>query len=202
MAGNLSPTAWYNQVFSPEAYEDADQALDEFFQLCFLAGPDRCAFWYSSPTLIREAFLDIDNRIHLSPVPTRDGIFDWTDFREFVIQSIRSPKSFFAGGLDVGLAAAIRNGSFEKLSNLSRPVPLNEWKPLVDPDSGYTNEQPPLNLWLIKCLDHPSLTVQNATELESLLASLQLEKRGLLPQGPAVLESMFCTRKFCNLREL
>lgn len=38
------------------------------------------------------------------------------------------------------------------------------------------------------------MTVQNATELESLLASLQLEKRGLLPQGPAVLESMFCTR--------
>ena len=48
---------------------DTDKALDGFFQACYEAGPDTCAFYDSSPAQISTNFDALFDQLKNAPLP-------------------------------------------------------------------------------------------------------------------------------------
>ena len=194
--GNVEPTSWYGEDFFPGAYEDADGVLDQFFQLCFLAGPSTCAFWFPSPEKIKEAFLGIDNRLHSSPIPSSAGPFDWSTWRNAIFQSLYNPFDKFTGpgGIDT-LFAMVYNGSYStlNLSALAEPTSEPSIKPLLDPTSGRPND-PSFNL--ISCADHKKFQFTDVKDLQSYFESKILTDRGFFVQGSTPNDGLLCGREY------
>lgn len=133
---------WYTPENVPE-YDigDADSALGTFFQFCFEAGPDKCAFWYSSSQEIRDRFFEADRRLFANPIPIPGyGLLTIPTWRSGVFNALYRPEFF---GLLAGIAAEIYNGTVgpttqSYLKFLEEARSTGE-PPLVDPRTGLKN---------------------------------------------------------------
>ncbi len=94
--GVLDFNNWYESVKKPEAdIGDTDAALSSFFQFCFDAGPEKCAFWYGSPKEIEKRFFEADRRLLEKPLPIPGfGQLTAGRFRGGVWSALYRPESF------------------------------------------------------------------------------------------------------------
>lgn len=162
----LDVNRWFfDQEFLLTSYIDSDKVLDDFFNLCFLAGEAGCAFWHSSAADIRQAFINIDQNIYKAPVqvgPTRQ--MDWSQFRLYVWNALKSPYTAWSGG--GGLDKFLSLLEKEQLSALTAPSAdalfyyialgnheLQSNQTLIDPSTGRRNGGE--NAEVIGALDNP-----------------------------------------------
>lgn len=146
---------WYKPEKVPELdIGDADTALSNFFQFCFDAGPDKCAFWYGSPEEIRDRFFEADRRILEKPLPVPGfGLIRTPLWRSGVYSALYQPGETFA--LLASVTAEVYNRAagpaihayLEIVGNASSPVE----PPLVDPTTGLKNS--PNAAYTIACSD-------------------------------------------------
>ena len=135
-AGIVDFNTWYKPEKEPEFdIGDADTALNNFFQFCYDAGPDKCAFWYSSPAEIRDRFFDADQRLFEKPLPIPGfGLLKTSLWRSGVYSALYQPARGFP--LLASVAAEIYNATpgpgiqsyLELVNNASSPIE----PPLVD----------------------------------------------------------------------
>ncbi|KZV71960.1 alpha/beta-hydrolase [Peniophora sp. CONT] len=95
---------------------DTDAALDTFFQTCYEAGPDRCAFYDSSPSRISDNFDAFHEQLKTSPLAVFNddksyGILDYTTARQFAREMLYSPFSSFPAYAEALALAQKGNGS-------------------------------------------------------------------------------------------
>jgi hypothetical protein len=78
---------------------DTDKAVDTFFQSCFEAGPDLCAFYDSSPEKISANLDTLYEQLKITPMPANDGtnygIFDYGLLRHTIRGLAYSPYQTF-----------------------------------------------------------------------------------------------------------
>ena len=96
---------------------DTEEALDVFFQACYEAGPDHCAFYDQSPSQISANFDALYDQLKSAPMPvfvddTTYGILDYTFARQAARSSLYNLFTTTFAGLANGLALAQQgNGS-------------------------------------------------------------------------------------------
>ena len=79
---------------------DTDAALNVFFEACYEAGPDRCAFYDSSPARISANFDALHERLRIAPLPvfvneTSYSILDYSTARSYARLSLFTPYADF-----------------------------------------------------------------------------------------------------------
>jgi hypothetical protein len=78
---------------------DTDKAVDTFFQSCFEAGPDLCAFYDSSPEKISANLDALYEQVKVAPMPaiygTNYGIVDYGFLRETIYSLVATPYQSF-----------------------------------------------------------------------------------------------------------
>jgi hypothetical protein len=138
---------------------DTDKAVDMFFQSCFEAGPDLCAFYDSSPEKISANLDALYEQLKIAPMPANDGtnygVVDYGFLRHTLREFSYSPYQTFQP-LAEGLAL-LAQGNASLLFSLNY-VPLES-----NPCSCGTSD-PDINtvdaLFAISCNDGD---VQNRT---------------------------------------
>ncbi|KAF7512022.1 hypothetical protein GJ744_002735 [Endocarpon pusillum] len=153
--GIVDFNTWYKPEKEPELHiGDADTALNNFFQFCYDAGPDKCAFWYSSPKEIRDRFFEADQRLLENPLPIPGfGLLKVPLWRSGVYSALYQPARSFA--LLASVAAEIYDRApgrgiksyLESVNNASSPIE----PPLVDTTTGLKNS--PIIAYTIGCSD-------------------------------------------------
>lgn len=154
-AGIVDFNEWYKPEKTPELdIGDADAALNNFFQFCYEAGPDKCALWSSYPDEIRNRFFEADRRLFEKPLPVPGfGILKASLLRFDVFNALYRPDETFS--LLASVAAEVYNGTagpairtyrefIEKLRLPAEPF-------LVDPTTGLKNSPDPYSI--IACSD-------------------------------------------------
>ncbi len=182
----------YKQNFNPESYADAGLVLDEFFHLCHLAGPARCAFWAVSPAAIRDAFWALDARIHTAPVPSRAGVLNWSLWHAGVFRQLYYPLTGWdAPDGPAVLAASLANGSFSaqpapgaggNVSSSGATTAVSAVTPLVDPQTGRRNGKE--IIMLVQCADAPPYSIRDVRDYEGMLRRSE-ELGPFVPDGVA-----------------
>lgn len=203
--GIADPTSWYTTGFVADKYSDMDAALEEFFRLCSLAGPSLCKFWHPTTDKIREAFWDLDNRLHSSPVVLPSlQVLDWSAWRAAAIAALYTPMLTFTGNSGLAdIAAAASNPNSTANANLTLPnsdttAARELW--LTDPVTGFKNGEEALAV--IRCLDHPKSTITGVEQFEDFLESEPVQRLGRLGRGAAGYVGTFCGRTFLPLSRL
>ena len=79
---------------------DVDAALDVFFQTCYEAGPDHCAFYDNSPAQISSNFDSFYKSLKTAPMPifikgTTYGLLDYSTARSYARAAMYTPYSTF-----------------------------------------------------------------------------------------------------------
>ncbi|KAL8917335.1 MAG: hypothetical protein Q9208_008005 [Pyrenodesmia sp. 3 TL-2023] len=189
----LDVNRWFfDQQFLLTSYIDSDKVLDDFFNLCFLAGQSGCAFWHSSVASIRQAFITIDENIHKAPArvgPTRQ--LDWSQFRLYMWNALKSPVGSWSGGggLDIflsllekdelsALTAASADELFEYIAQGNHELQSNQT--LIDPSTGRRNGGE--NAEVIAAVDNPYSFTDISTFLP-FFTSQEVVKTGYLVQS-------------------
>ncbi|KAI0031333.1 alpha/beta hydrolase fold-domain-containing protein [Vararia minispora EC-137] len=117
-----------------------DAALNVFFQSCFAAGPDLCAFYDSSPGKISANLGALYEQLKAAPIPATDGVnygvVDYSLVRHLVRASLYSPYSSFAS-LAEGFALAAQ-GNASLLFSLG-------YTPLSNSPCNCSKEDPTIN---------------------------------------------------------
>ncbi|VDB83327.1 unnamed protein product [Peniophora sp. CBMAI 1063] len=114
--GVIDLEAYYTGNFTASML-DTDKALDVFFQACYEAGPDTCAFYDSSSAQISTNFDALFDQLKNAPLPvfvneTTYGIVDYSTARQFARASLYNLFGQTFSALSEGLAAAQQgNGS-------------------------------------------------------------------------------------------
>lgn len=134
---------WYQPEKEPELdVSDADAALRGFFQFCYDAGPEKCAFWFNSTKEIQDRFFEADRRLLEKPLPVPGfGLLKTPLWRSGVYQALYQPTETFT--LLAGVAAEIYNRAagptirsyLELINGQTSPAE----PALVDPTSGLKN---------------------------------------------------------------
>ena len=101
---------------------DTDAVLDVFFQTCFEAGPERCAFYDSSPSKISANFDALYESLKTAPLPifvdeTTYGILDYSTARQFARNALYSPYDSFPAY--AGALAQLQQGNGSALYALA-----------------------------------------------------------------------------------
>ena len=158
-SGVADPTEWFKYGLSGGDLRDADSALEDFFDLCFRAGPSHCPFWFESPTAIRNAFFELDNRIHARPIPVGSKfVLNWARWRQLTFRALYTPLEAFP--LLANTFALAYNNSLPSLTNISSILPnINR------PPSPIRIE----TVLLISCSDRPFRQYKNEQELQAFL---------------------------------
>lgn len=164
---------WYQEGISEATLRGTYSSLEDFFNLCFLAGPSRCAFWFDSPMAIKKAFFELDNRIHARPIPVGSKfVLNWARWRLMIFYALGIPGSQFP--LMASTLALAYNNSLPSLTNTSTILPniLYSDIPLF-PGTGRSNrlESTPL----IACSDHPCPKFKDEEELSAYLRRRNVE---------------------------
>ena len=190
-SGVADPTEYFKYGLSAQDLRDADLALEDFFDLCFRVGPSRCPFWFDSPTAIRNAFFELDNRIHARPIPVGSKfVLTWARWRLMIFVALYTPLESFP--LLANEFALAYNNSLPSLTNVSSILPSLERPPYpIDPATGRSNgfEE---SAFLISCSDRPFRQYKSEQELQ---AFLNTRKGKLFVQLVGGLE-IGCTRAF------
>jgi hypothetical protein len=78
---------------------DTDKAVDTFFQSCFEAGPDLCAFYDSSPQKISANLDALYEQLKIAPMPANDstsyGVVDYGFLRHTIRTLVYTPYQTF-----------------------------------------------------------------------------------------------------------
>lgn len=193
LSGVLDVNRWFfDQQFLLTSYIDSDKVLDDFFNLCFLAGQSGCAFWHSSVPSIRQAFITIDENIHKSPArvgPTRQ--MDWSQFRLYMWNALKSPVNSWSGGggLDrflsllerdqlTALTAKSADALFKYIAQGNHELQSNQT--LIDPSTGRRNGGE--NAEVIAAVDNP-YSFTDISVFLPFFTSPQVVKTGYLVQS-------------------
>lgn len=141
--GNADLTTWwYGKSSYPERFKDVEAILEDFFNLCYIAGQSRCQLWFPTVAEIKAAFYDVDRRFASSPFPTIEGglapMSDWVTFVRFYVY-----QPLFSWMGPSGLAAVVNKAYRESVVNGTLLEKTKEffsfdyW--LEDPDTGLKN---------------------------------------------------------------
>lgn len=173
----------------PETYQDADEILDKFFELCVLAGPTRCAFWFPSVKETKEAFWKIDNQLRVSPIATSAGVFDWSSWQWYLHWTLYDPETSFTGflGLDT-VMASIYHGNFSETLLGAVGTGTSEVDGLTNGDA----------LSVVICMDHLPYTIEDVRDYQPYLENKTLAEMGMFVQGNTAGESLLCGREFSD----
>jgi len=107
---------------------DTDKAVNSFFQSCFNAGPELCAFHDSSPEAISANFDALLDQLKVNPVPVITpegfGLVDYTLVHNLVFALIDAPYNGVFPLIAEGLSQlSAGNGTFlYKLANAGKSV--------------------------------------------------------------------------------
>lgn len=100
--------------------------MQSFYDTCFEAGPERCAFYADSPNAIAKNLTTIYDSLRARPVPVRSetsyGLLDYSTLRIIIFSSLYSPYKRFpilAQGL-----ADLSAGNGLRLWNLTGATPF------------------------------------------------------------------------------
>lgn len=196
--GVEDPTYATQEIYNPQQYVDPDKILDDFFQWCFLAGKERCEFWYDSPAAIRDAFFEVDNRLHAQPFAVHskpDGwVLTWAQFRATLFQQLYDPLDEFPG-IAVKLAQ-LQNGTYNASSSLApgggsdNPFDLPA---LTDPKKKIKNGAE--NTPVITCADRPSWSIGDLKEVDAYLSSKEVTDVSIFGSYAVGYLSLLCGRK-------
>ncbi|KAF9533834.1 TAP-like protein-domain-containing protein [Crepidotus variabilis] len=96
---------WYKGIMSNEL-RDTDKAFTSFFDACWSAGPERCAFYAPTPEDIRHNLTRLSGSILQSPLPVHTksgyGLIDYAGLRVALFRMLYKPHAqfeLFAQGL-------------------------------------------------------------------------------------------------------
>ncbi|KAL1864612.1 hypothetical protein Daus18300_007629 [Diaporthe australafricana] len=101
--GNVDYEEWYNSVHV-NSVRDADSVMAAFYELCYKAGPLKCAFHGTSPSDIEERHQAILERLRVQPIihmpETRFGseipeIITYSKIRKLAATSLYRPNYYF-----------------------------------------------------------------------------------------------------------
>ena len=96
--GIEDPDAYFSGDVTP-SLQDTDKAVQTFFDACYQSGPERCAFYDSSPEKISENLHAIFDQLIVQPMPafngTDYGLFDYNLLHSFIRQAAYGPYSTF-----------------------------------------------------------------------------------------------------------
>ncbi|KAJ7320978.1 alpha/beta hydrolase fold-domain-containing protein [Mycena albidolilacea] len=86
-------TMWANNLI------DADKALQTFFDGCFAAGPNGCAFYAPTPEAIAQNLTDLYESVRARPVPVRTashyGLVDFELLHDTMLSILYAPLVYF-----------------------------------------------------------------------------------------------------------
>ncbi|KAJ7887828.1 TAP-like protein-domain-containing protein [Mycena olivaceomarginata] len=86
-------TMWANNLI------DADKALQTFFDRCFAAGPNGCAFYAPTPEAIAQNLTDLYESVRARPVPVRTashyGLVDFELLHDTMLSILYAPLVYF-----------------------------------------------------------------------------------------------------------
>ena len=113
--GNVDYKEWYSGAYR-NFLHDADKVFDAFFDLCHQAGPDRCAFYGSSPEAIRERLEKLIEAVRINPIivppgPDESGmpqVITYSHVKRLISTMIYQPLRFFS--LAAKILAALEKG--------------------------------------------------------------------------------------------
>lgn len=114
--GNVDYEEWYNGGHI-NAVRDADAIMDAFYDLCYKAGPLKCAFYGPSPADIKQRHQAILERLRMQPTiympQTESGsvlpeLVTYSKIRKLAATSLYRPNHYFPHLADV--LAGLENG--------------------------------------------------------------------------------------------
>ncbi|KAI9885259.1 MAG: dihydrolipoamide dehydrogenase precursor [Watsoniomyces obsoletus] len=192
--GVIDPTYATQEIFNPKQYVDPDKILEDFFNWCFLAGKERCEFWYDSPSAIRDAFFKLDNRLHEQPFPVPskpDGwVLSWAQFRSALFQLLYNPLDEFPG--IATQLAQLTNGTY---NTAIADAPKNPFDlpHLTDPIKKMKNGAE--NTPVITCADRPNWSMgDNLKEVDAYLRSKEVTDPTIFGSYLVGYLSLLCSR--------
>lgn len=181
----MDPILRFNEALTPSDFQDIEAVLEDYFHLCFLAGPARCRFWSSTETEMKSNFWALDSRIHTAPLPISpleplalfmdspsSGVLDWSTWPVSVNLLLYTPLAHFP--LLDRLVAQVYNISQDlpmagdaDVNATASSSPLDPGF-LPDPKTGRKNGRE--NRRVITCMDRPSCDLtKNMTALAEYL---------------------------------
>lgn len=110
--GNVDYQEWFNNLHI-NAVRDADAIMSAFYQLCYEAGPSKCAFHGPSPDDIRERHQAILERLRVQPIiympsgpsthsaPLLPEIVTFSKIRKLTSTALYRPNYYFAHLADI-----------------------------------------------------------------------------------------------------
>ena len=188
---------WFQDDYLADTFADTDSILNEFFHLCYVAGPGRCKAWRSSEAAIKEDFVTLDNRLRNNPIAVSDSEgFTWSKWRTAVLNFLYAPYSSFTGptGLDNLLEMAC-NGSLKDAEKvpMAAGISMTGSQPLLsDPTTGFTNGFEGKSV--ISCADHRSYAIGDLQELKTYFRSPAVTDLGFIVQSIAPMDGLLCGR--------
>lgn len=180
--------------------------LEDFFNLCYLAGPSRCAAWFDSPAAIRDAFFELDERIRASPIPVgtdfslssplpvrSSRVLDWAQWRSLAYADFFSPLvSFSRLASRIGLGYKNQLPTLKEASQIAPEFPENNF--LIDPSSGRKNGWE--NQYFVICEDLAPPDVEGPEEVLEYIEREQLSSKGLFAVNNGGTFLVQCSREF------
>ncbi len=161
--GNVEHSRYYGSDSYVERFRDVDAELNDFFNLCFLAGRPRCQLWFPSLAEIKAAFYEVDGRFWASPLPsTEGGFFHADEWVLFVRVSLDTPVASW-GNLAAVVGQVYREGVVNGTALLNAIQPRPELV-LPDPETGLINSDAEAIL-LIICGDREPFTIKSLEEI-------------------------------------
>ncbi|KAF2734834.1 alpha/beta-hydrolase [Polyplosphaeria fusca] len=161
--------------YAPSAVDDTDQAFKFFFEYCFEAGPEKCAFAgnSTSPQEIETRYLNVLQQLEDNPIPISSGslpsIYTRRDVMSSAFSAAYGPMSGFPQIAE--LAAALESGEVSKIAGESVPTgPYPE-------NANYTEEISSSEvLVLVTCVDaNGRFPLTNFEEYEKAVQTMTRE---------------------------
>ncbi len=183
-------------TIEPELYvSETDEALQYFFDSCFLAGEEQCALWSAGgPGEIQSRFDAVVDRLRQRPISLPlFGLLEYPIFRSGVFTALYSPDTTFSilARVTAELEKERPSQALTELLQLFAAPPPRE-KPLVDPESGLSNGFEAL--YIIWCGDKPR---REANVTEELLLDIVADWQSVSDLGGEEVSPLafFCQRE-------
>lgn len=122
---------------------DSEKALQTFFDGCYEAGPDLCAFYAPSPEEIAANLKALYEKIRAAPIPvvtdTGYAVIDYANLRGAIFQTLYRPYATFSwlaqglAGLASGSGEAFYAGISDSATTFQCGVPATDI-PAVQPE--------------------------------------------------------------------
>lgn len=186
--GNVDYEEWFNGAHI-NSVRDADAIMEAFYDLCYKAGPEQCAFYGPSPSDIKERHFAILERLRIAPIiympasgvgSALPELVTYSKIRKLAVTSLYRPNHYFThlaeilAGLEKGdgapyYAFITRAGlPFSDLCSVEQVPPT---EPLASEDEGNDDAFP-----IILCADGKPLPLDPREYEDRIRETVKISK--------------------------